>query len=339
MIDLRSDTVTKPTPAMWDVMNRAPVGDDVFGEDPGLNLLEEKIAALFGMSAGLFVPSGTMGNQLAIKMHTSPADEVIIDSNAHVFHSEGAAASVISGIQFHPLRGERGILKARQIEQAIHPITDWDPRSRLIALENTSNRGGGTCYPEAVIREIHDMARKHHLALHMDGARIWNASVATGIPLHEFGALCDTISVCFSKGLGAPVGSMLLGSSEIIRRARRFRKILGGGMRQAGMLAAAAGFAVDNHLPLLAEDHRRARTLADALAASDAFEIDPVHVQTNIVLFHATGGLVEKALTWFEQNRIAMIPFGGDTIRATFHFEINDEDLDQVIDAVMRYKA
>ncbi len=339
MIDLRSDTVTVPTDGMWDVMHKAPVGDDVFGEDPGLRALEEKIANLFGMENGVFVPSGTMGNQLGLKVHTQPADEVIIDENAHIYHSEGAASGLISGIQLRPLQGVRGILSAEQVNSAVREQNDWDPHTRVVALENTSNKGGGTCYPMQTVKDIYDITKKRGLALHLDGARIWNAAIATDVDLKEYGALCDTISVCFSKGLGAPVGSMLLGSRQLIKKARRFRKILGGGMRQAGMLAAAASYAVDHHFEKLEEDHRKARKLAEAVASSPCFEMDPAQVETNIVLFRVVRGSVDEALHWFHSKGVAMIPFGDDTIRATFHFQISDSDLDTAMSAAESYRG
>lgn len=338
MIDLRSDTVTVPTDDMWNAMHKAPVGDDVFGEDPGLRALEEKTADLFGMECGLFVPSGTMGNQLGLKVHTHPADEVILDGNAHIYHSEGAAGGLISGIQLRPLKSERGILDPGQVLAAIRECNDWDPHTRLVALENTCNKGGGTCYPLETIREIYLLTRQKKLALHVDGARIWNAAVATGTKPGEYGALCDTISVCFSKGLGAPVGSMLLGKCEVIKKARRFRKILGGGMRQAGMLAAAASWALDHHFGKLEQDHIKARKLAGAVAASPCFEIDPDLVETNIVLFRVVRGTVGMALEWFESQGVSMIPFGSDTIRATFHFQISERDLECTMRAVASYK-
>ncbi len=337
MIDLRSDTVTCPTDGMWDAMYKAPVGDDVFGEDPGLNALEKKVSGMFGMENGVFVPSGTMGNQIGLKVHTQPADEVIIDENAHIYHSEGAAGSLISGIQLRPLPGNRGVVNCDIVRPAIRTRNDWDPHTRVVALENTSNKGGGTCYPLEVMKELFLLTREHGLALHMDGARIWNAAVATGTDLREYGALCDTISVCFSKGLGAPAGSMLLGNEDVIKKARRFRKILGGGMRQAGMLAAAASYAVDHHFDKLEEDHKKAKKLAEAVAESPCFDIDPDHVETNIVLFRVIRGSEEQALAWFDSKGVAMIPFGDETIRATFHFQVSDRDLDTALDAVKTY--
>lgn len=322
---------------MWQAMHKAPVGDDVFGEDPGLNKLEERVAALFGMEAGVFVPSGTMGNQIGLKVLTQPADEVVIDENAHIFNSEGAAGGLISGIQLRPLSGTRGILNAEQAASAIRCKNDWDPRTSVIALENTANMGGGTCYPVETIREIYELTRSHDLALHMDGARIWNAAVAGDLDLKEYGRYCDTLSVCFSKGLGAPVGSMILGSSKLMMRARRYRKLLGGGMRQAGMLAAAADHAIDEHIDRLAEDHRRARLLAEALAESPFFSVNPDHVETNILLFKVRNGDTDDVLKWFSQHGIAMIPFGPGIIRATFHLHISDEELDKTINTAKNY--
>lgn len=338
MIDLRSDTVTRPTDAMWDAMYKVPVGDDVFGEDPGVNAFEQKVADLFGKQSGVFVPSGTMGNQLGLKVHTQPADEVIIDENAHIYHSEGAAPGFISGIQLHPVKGDRGVMSAGKVTSAIRTRNDWDPRTRVVALENTSNMGGGTCYPMKTIKEICQVTRTHDLALHLDGARIWNASVATGTELREYGKFCDTLSVCFSKGLGAPVGSMLLGSSEIIKKARRYRKLLGGGMRQAGMLAAAASHAVDYHIRELEKDHRRAKKFAEAIAESPSFEILPEEVETNIVLFRVNREKVESTLQWFAEQGVAMIPFGEGIIRATFHLQVSDNDLEQVLKAIASFK-
>ncbi len=339
MIDLRSDTVTRPTDSMWDAMHKAPVGDDVFREDPGLNTLEDKVAEMFGKEAGVFVPSGTMGNQIGLKVHTQPADEVIIDENAHIYHSEGAAAGLVSGIQLRPLPGNRGVLSASLVKEAIRSHNDWDPRTRVVAIENTSNKGGGTCYSLKTMHELFQLTRVHKLALHLDGARIWNASVATGTKLSEYGAVCDTLSVCFSKGLGAPVGSMLLGSEEQMKKARRFRKILGGGMRQAGMLAAAASYALDHHYEKLDADHLKAKKLAEVVAASPFFDIRSEHVETNIVLFRVVRGTVSNALDWFASRNVALIPFGGNTIRATFHFQISDNDLEQVLQAVETYNG
>ena len=331
MIDLRSDTVTKPTPAMRKIMAEAEVGDDVFREDPTVNAFQEKVAGWFGMEAGLFVPSGTMGNQLAINLLTKPTDEVIIDRLGHIFNYESAAAGLISSVQLNTLTGDKGILNASQISQAIRNKNDWDPRSSVISLENSSNKGGGTCYTREALKEIRQLADEHELSLHLDGARIWNASIATGLDLGFFGEIADTLSVCFSKGLGAPVGSMLLAGKEQIDRAYRMRKVLGGGMRQIGILAAAADYALENHYPLLAEDHRRAKKFAEALAELKTFSVDPGSVETNIVLFDVVEGKAEPILNKLQDYGIYMIPFGPNTIRATFHFEVGDQELEEVI--------
>ncbi|MDI6400435.1 GntG family PLP-dependent aldolase [Balneolaceae bacterium ANBcel3] len=338
MIDLRSDTVTRPTEAMRKVISCSAVGDDMFREDPEVNALEEKVASLFEKESGLFVPSGTMGNQLAVKVLTQPGDEVIIEEKAHLFHAETAACSMISGVQLYPLKGIRGMLDADMVLKAIRGDHDWEPRTGLISVENTANMGGGTCYPLDKIQEIYTLAQTVNIPVHIDGARIWNASIASDIPLPVFGALCDTISVCFSKGLGAPVGSMLLSDSKTIEQARRYRKVLGGGMRQAGLLASAASYAVDHHFPMLKEDHRRAALLAEAVAENDAFFIQPKHVETNIVIFEVVKGSVDSALKWLSDHGVAMVPFGGNTIRATFHLEINDQGLDMARKAVTSYR-
>jgi len=245
MIDLRSDTVTKPTPEMLKAMANAEVGDDVFGEDPTVNAFEQKMAAFFGMEAGLFVPSGTMSNQLCLHVLTSPGDEVVIDETGHVFNYETGAAAHLSSIQLRPLKGVNGKLNRELIEPALRPMNDWDPHTRVIALENTTNKGGGAFYSKEELIEISNLADRHELFLHLDGARIWNAMTASGIEPEFFGTIADTISICFSKGLGAPVGSMMLATENNIKKARRMRKMLGGGMRQIGLLAAAADYAVE----------------------------------------------------------------------------------------------
>ncbi len=331
MIDLRSDTVTRPTPGMLEAMMRAPVGDDVFKEDPTANALQERVAALFGMEAGLFVPSGTMGNQLCVNLLTRPGDEVILDKTAHIFNYESAAAPVLSGVQLHTLPGERGILTPELIESGFRAHNDWDPRTSVIALENTTNKGGGACYTRENLTAIRRLADAKGVAVHIDGARIWNAHVATGIPLAFFGTIADTISVCFSKGLGAPVGSMVLCGKDRLRDAYRRRKQWGGGMRQVGLLAAAADYALDHHLPLLADDHRRARQLAEALAANPDYEIDPAGVETNIVLFDVRDGDVDGTLARFREKGVGMTRFGPRTIRAVFHHLVGDADLERVI--------
>lgn len=334
-IDLRSDTVTKPSSAMLEAMMAAPVGDDVFGEDPTVNKLEERVSVLFGMEAGLFVPSGTMSNQLAVHVLTEPGQEVIIDELGHIFNYETAAASLLSSVQLRPLKGHRGKLSPDQVRAAVRPKNDWDPISTVLSLENTTNKGGGAYYTREELLALRDVARGHGLFVHMDGARIWNAITASGIEPSFFGDVSDTISVCFSKGLGAPVGSMLLSSRERIRKARRARKMWGGGMRQVGILAAAADFAIDHVWPLMVEDHRRAKSFAEAINASKAFEVDPETVATNIVLFKVLDGQTNSVLEAFKRRGVGMTPFGPDIIRATFHYQVDDGALDQIL-AVIR---
>lgn len=334
MIDLRSDTVTRPTEGMLDAMTRAETGDDVFGEDPEVNRFEEKMSKLFGMEAGLFVPSGTMSNQLCIKVLTEPGDEVIIDELGHVFNYETAAAAHLSSVQLRPLKGERGKITTTLIKSAIRPKNDWDPHTKVIAVENTTNKGGGACYSEPELISIKDLADKQGIHVHLDGARIWNAMTATGTDPGFFGTVADTISICFSKGLGAPVGSMMLASFQKIKKARRFRKMLGGGMRQVGLLAAAADYAVENHWPLLSDDHKRAKKLAAAVSEKKGLVIDTKSVESNIVIFDVEHETAETVLNQLAEKGVLMVPFGPKTIRATFHFQVDDDDLEQSIKAI-----
>lgn len=337
MIDLRSDTITRPTPEMLEAMTQAEVGDDVFETDPTVNKFQQKMADLFGMEAGLFVPSGTMGNQLSLHLLTKPGDEVIIDETGHVFNYESSAAAHLSSIQLRPLKGNRGKLNSKLVESAIRPKNDWDPHTRVIAIENTTNKGGGAYYKKDELIEIHNLADEHHLSVHLDGARIWNAMTASGIKPEFFSTIADTISICFSKGLGAPVGSMILSSKDRIKKARRIRKMWGGGMRQIGLLAEAADFAVENHWPLLDDDHKRAKEFAEAISKNPAFKIDLSTVDTNIVLFDVVGETADEAIQKFSDQGIVFVPFGPKTIRATFHFQVDDEDLGNVLNAVEEY--
>lgn len=337
MIDLRSDTITRPTPEMLEAMIQAEVGDDVFAADPTVNKFQQKMAGLFGMEAGLFVPSGTMGNQLSLHLLTDPGDEVIIDETGHVFNYESGAAAHLSSIQLRPLQGNRGKLNRKLIESAIRPKNEWDPHTKVIAIENTTNKGGGAYYKQKELTEIRQLADKHDLFVHLDGARIWNAMTASGIEPQFFGTIADTISICFSKGLGAPVGSMMLSTKDRIKKARRLRKMWGGGMRQIGLLAEAADFAVENHWPFLDDDHKRAKEFARAIAENPVFKIDLSTVDTNIVLFDVVDRTAEKVLENFSDAGIAFVPFGPKTIRATFHFQVDDEDLEKVLKAVENY--
>lgn len=331
MIDLRSDTVTRPTPEMLDVMMSAETGDDVYREDPSVNRLENKIASLFNMEAGLFVPSGTMSNQLAISVLTEPGDEVIIDQSGHLYNYETGAAAHLSSVQIRPVPGKGGKITPDLVKSGIRPTDHWDPHSRVVAIENSTNKGGGTCYQAAEISAVKATAEEYGLRLHVDGARIWNALVATGIEPEWIGSVADTLSVCFSKGLGAPVGSMLLSTTGRIEKARRYRKMWGGGMRQAGILAAAAEYAVDNHWDGMKKDHQRAQHFAKEVAAIPGFSIDPATVETNIVLFDVEERNVSEVIRYLGENGVGMIPFGPRTIRATFHFQVDDQGLEKAI--------
>ncbi|MBE0645213.1 MAG: aminotransferase class I/II-fold pyridoxal phosphate-dependent enzyme [Bacteroidetes bacterium] len=338
VIDLRSDTVTQPSAAMKQAMCEAPLGDDVYGEDPTVNRLQEEMAALFGKEAGLFVPTGVMSNQLAIKAWTSPGDEVIVERESHIFNYETAAPSMMSAVQLNPVAGAGGVLAAEDVEATVRPDAYYYPRTTLVCIENTHNRMGGTLFPIEAMRSLQDFCRMRAIGLHLDGARIWNAHIASGTPLVDFGSAVDSISICFSKGLGAPVGSMLLGSRDLITRAHKYRKIYGGGMRQAGMLAAAALHAVEHHLPLLVDDHRRARTFAAALTQCSAFHVDITRVQSNMVLLDFSNATMRAAEAQ-KRLRDAGIEIGmgmGDMLRAVFHLDLDDSCLTQSIDIFTR---
>jgi len=323
--NLLSDTVTKPTPGMLEAMFRAEVGDDGFREDPTVNALEAKCAALFGHEAALFCPSGTMTNQIALKVHTRPLDEVICDEMSHIYQYESAGYAFHSGISVNLLKGENGILTAEMVDAAVKPRQDWLPLSRLVVIENTCNKGGGSIYSLEKIRAIRAVCKKHGLALHLDGARIFNALVETGDSPTQIGTEVDSLSVCFSKGLGAPVSSVLIGNQSFIAEARRFRKVMGGGMRQAGYLAAAAIYALDNHVERLKEDHANARLLASALAELPyVTNIRPV--QTNIVIFDLAPPVTTAVfLDFLKRNGIIASAFGPQTIRFVTHLDVTRE--------------
>ena len=335
MIDLRSDTVTRPSHAMREAIAKAEVGDDVFGEDPSVNLLQEKVAEMLGKEAGLFVTSGSMGNALAIKSQTQPGDEVICEAGAHIFNYESASAAFLSGVQLHPLAGRQGVLSAEQITQAIRPGDAHFPRTQLICLENTHNRAGGTIFPLEEIRRIHETARSHNLKMHLDGARLWNASVSTRIPLNEYTQYFDSVSVCFSKGLGAPVGSLLAGDADFIRQAHRNRKIFGGGMRQAGILAAAALYAIGHNIDRLAEDHHRARKLAEAASALPGLFVDLESVHTNLVFIELRNSVISaaQAVDALRERGVLILATGPNRLRAVTHLDVSEQDIDRAIGA------
>ena len=334
-IDLRSDTVTRPTPAMRKAMAEAEVGDDVFGEDPTVNALQEKVANLLRKEAALFVPSGTMANQLSIKSHTQPGDEVIIEVSSHPYNFEGGAGAALSGIQFQCLKGERGILDASQIEEAIRPADHHFPVTKLICLENTHNRGGGSIYPLEKMAKIYRLAKSKELLLHLDGARLWNASVAMGIKPREYAQCADSVSVCLSKGLGAPIGSLVAGSKPFIDRVHRFRKMFGGGMRQVGIIAAAGIYALDYHLERLKEDHQNAKRLAVGLKEFKGISIDPKHVETNIVIFDVThtGMTGSQVAEVMKKEGVLIHAFGKTQIRLVTHLDVTAEDIEKVLKA------
>ncbi len=339
MIDLRSDTVTKPTEGMRQAMATAEVGDDVLGEDPTVNLLQDKMASLLGKEAGLFVPSGTMANQVAIKTHIQPGDEIIINQDAHIYYYECGATAVISGGQFHCLPGECGILLAEAIEAAIRPSDIHQPPSRLVCLENTHNRGGGSTYTVEQTRSIANLTSHHHIKVHLDGARLFNAALANHTTVDDFANQVDSVSICFSKALGAPVGSVLCGPADFIDEARRYRKMLGGGMRQVGILAAACLYAIDNHVDRLVEDHDNARKLALGLAQISGIQINPHSVVTNIVLFDVaeTGVAADLLAERLKAEGVLTIPFGPTTIRAVTHMDVSAAEIDKALEIIARF--
>jgi threonine aldolase len=335
LIDLRSDTVTRPTPAMLAAMFAAPVGDDVYDEDPTVRRLEEMAAARFGLEAGLFCPSGTMTNQIAIKAHTEPLSEVICEQTAHVYLWEVGGIAFHSGASVALLPGNRGHLTAAQVEAAIRPENVHYPTTRLVCLENTHNRGGGSCYSLEDLAAISDVAKRHGIARHLDGARIFNALIATGQRSEEYGQLFDSISVCLSKGLGTPVGSVLLGSADFIRKCKRIRKVMGGGWRQAGYLAAAGIYALENNVERLADDHRRAAHLA-AMLRLQPYVAEVLAPETNLVIFrlHDSQPAAEFLAT-LEQQGIRASSFGPQWIRFVTHLDVDDAMVARIETALM----
>jgi len=334
-IDLRSDTVTRPTPSMRKVMAEAEVGDDVFGEDPTVNALQEKVAHLLGKEAALFVPSGTMANQLSIKSHTQPGDEVIIEASSHPYNFEGGAGAALSGIQFQCLKGVRGIFDPSQVDEAIRPADHHYPVTKLVCLENTHNRGGGSIYPVEKMADIYRLAKSKGLLVHLDGARLWNASVAMGIKPIEYTQWADSVSVCLSKGLGAPIGSLAAGSKLFIDRVHRFRKMFGGGMRQAGIIAAAGIYALDHHFERLKDDHQNAKRLAVGLKEFKGVSVDPKHVETNIVIFDVsnTGMTGSQVAESMKQERVLIHVIGRTQIRLVTHLDVTSEDIEITLKA------
>ena len=326
-INLISDTVTKPTQGMLDAMMNAQVGDDVFKNDPSVNALEEKVADYFGMESALYFPSGTMTNQTAIKLHTQPGDQLICDKYAHVYNYEGGGVSFNSGVSCKLVDGHRGMMTVEQIEKAINPPDFYhSPLSSLVCIENTTNKGGGACWDFAELESIRAVCDKNGLGYHLDGARLWNALVKKNEDPKKYGALFDSISVCLSKGLGCPVGSVLVGNEEMIDKALRIRKILGGGMRQSGFLAAAGIYALDNHVHRLAEDHQKAQEIGVVLTGLDFIKkVEPI--ETNIIIFELDESQISETqfLTKLSEKEISIIGMGQGKLRMVTHLDYTDE--------------
>ncbi len=321
-------------------MASAEVGDDVFGEDPTVNRLQEKVADLLGKESGLFVPSGTMSNQLALKTHTNPGDEVIVEKDSHIFNYETAAPSLLSGVQLNPVPGVRGLMTSQAVEEAIRPEDYYMMPTRLVCVENTHNRGGGSIYPMNLISDIKQVTVRHNLKYHLDGARLWNASVATGIKVSDYAKFFDSVSVCLSKGLGAPVGSVLTGTKEFIDRAHRFRKIFGGGMRQVGVLAAAGLYALENNVDRLAEDHEKAKAFARILCESQFYEVNLDHVETNIIIFGVRPPLtMNKLLADMKTSGVLLSAGSAGKVRAVTHLDVSMKDVKKAAETLVKYRA
>jgi threonine aldolase len=340
IINLLSDTVTKPTKGMLETMFNAEVGDDVFGADPTVNALQKQVAALFGMEDALFFPSGTQANQVAIKLHTQPGEQLICDKWAHVYNYEGGGASFNSGVSCRLLDGNRGMFTADQVKLNISNRTDIHQAiTTLVTIENTTNKGGGACWDLEEVKKIKEVCNANDLAFHLDGARLFNALVAKNEPPKQYGALFDTISICLSKGLGCPVGSLLVGSKKHIQKALRIRKLFGGGMRQVGYLAAAGIYALNNHVGRLAEDHTRARQIAEVLENSPLIKkVEPV--ETNIVIFYTADHIDENDFVQkLVDKDILIIGMGQGKLRIVTHLDFNDEMLEKLLNTLNNLKS
>ncbi len=337
-IDLRSDTVTQPTPAMRRAMAEAEVGDDVYGEDPTIRELERRTAELLGKEAALFVPSGTMSNQIAVAVHASPGDELLCETTSHVYVWEGGGVARLSGVTVRPVPGDRGLLSLDDVREKIRPDDAHYARTRLISLENTHNRGGGRVHPIESIAEISGWAREQGLATHLDGARLMNAVVASGITAREWSKHFDTVSLCFSKGLGAPVGSALAGPADLIDKAHRLRKVFGGGMRQAGIIAAGAIYALDHHVDRLAEDHANAKILARAVEDTKGLSLESGPVETNLVWIEVDPalGTASEVAAQLREGGILVSALGRQVLRACTHLNLSREDVEQAAHALRK---
>jgi len=334
-VDLRSDTVTQPTAAMREAMMNAPVGDDVLGDDQTVIQLQDMLAEMLGKEAALFVPSGTMSNAIAIRAHTVPGDEIITENASHIYVYEGGGYAALSGCSVALVPGKSGIMEPKDVEKAIRKqegSLGHYPNGSLVCVENTANRGGGTCYPQDTLDEIAKIAHENGCAAHIDGARLFNASVATGVSPSRMVKEYDSISICLSKGLGTPVGSVLVGSSDFISKAHRWRKMFGGGMRQAGVLAACGIYALENHVQRLEEDHRRAKYLAEAVNSIDGFNVNLASVETNMVYIEGDIG-AKKILEKLAEQGVDVLEVGPTAVRAVVHLHITDEDVERTIQA------
>lgn len=331
MIDLRSDTLTKPTPGMLEAMMTAEVGDDMFGEDPTVVALEQRAAHMFGMDAAIYCASGTMTNQIGIRLHTTLQDEVICHKYSHIYLYESGGLMANSGVSVRLLEGERGLITAEDVKAAIQPDDIHSPVSKVVSLENTMNKGGGSCYDFEEIYAIRETCHEHGLALHLDGARLFNALVATGQKAKAYGEVFDTISICLSKGLGAPIGSLLLGGHDDIKRAKRVRKVMGGAWRQAGYIAAAGHYALDHHIDRLVEDHDKAKVIGKVLETLDYVE-EVYPCETNILIFKLTDKYDSKAFTQkLADNGVHAFGFGPQLIRFVTHLDFTNDHMDQLI--------
>jgi threonine aldolase len=335
--DFRSDTVTRPTPQMRAAMADAPVGDDVFDDDPTVHRLQQRVAEMLGKEEAIYVPSGTMSNLIGVRLHCRPGDEMICEAGCHIYHYEQGGYAQLSGVAARPVEGRAGVIQLAQLEGLVRPHDDHCVRTRLMTLENTHNRGGGTIQPYPTVEAICRWAHQQGLATHLDGARLWNAVVATGIPARQWAQHFDTVSVCFSKGLGAPVGSALAGEKAMIAAARRHRKVLGGGMRQAGIIAAGALYALEHHVDRLADDHANAKRLAEGIRQIPRLTLATEPVQTNLVFFRVDPGWGAAAefSSRLAERGVWMHGTAPDTIRAATHLDIHQADVDRAL-AILR---
>ncbi|MBN1633239.1 MAG: low-specificity L-threonine aldolase [Ignavibacteria bacterium] len=334
MIDIRSDTVTKPSKGMMNAILNAKVGDDVFGEDPTVNELQERCSKITGKEKALFVPTGCMANQLAVKAHTRQGDEVILERESHILNYETAAPAIISSVQLFAIPGVNGVMDTCEIEKYIRPTDYYFPLTKLICLENTHNRAGGTIQPIENTKAISELAKKYRIKMHLDGARIFNASTATGIPVKEYASYFDSISFCFSKGLGAPVGSILCGNEEFITLAHKWRKILGGGMRQAGVLAAAGIYALDNNVDRLSEDHKKAQYFAKEISQIDGINIDLETVHTNIVIFSSSKYRKQEFISLLREKGVVISSGSFENLRAVFHLDVSMNEVRTAVEKI-----